>query len=81
MFIMEGPIDCEEAKEAINDFLSFLETIGEVTNEYGAPIDHTNWDRKIVITPYSNISKDQVKAIIQTGMRNYGIKSLKWKYL
>ncbi|MEM5778015.1 MAG: hypothetical protein QXK49_00075 [Candidatus Aenigmatarchaeota archaeon] len=78
---MEGPIDCKETEEVINDFLSYLESIGEVTNENGAPIDHTNWNRKIVITPYEPISKEEIKETIRTGMKIYNIKSLKWKLL
>ncbi|MEM5872340.1 MAG: hypothetical protein QXD55_00545 [Candidatus Aenigmatarchaeota archaeon] len=78
---MEGPIDCKETIEKINGFLSYLESIGEVTNEDGAPIDHTNWNRKIVITPYESMNKEEIKEIIRTGMRIYNIKSLKWKVL
>ena len=68
--------DCEH--DNTEEFLEALETAGEVTDEFGAPLTRTNYDGKVVITPLG--SKEEARTIVRAICKEYDVHGLKVRY-
>lgn len=77
---MEGDIECEDFRENLENFLSRLEAIAEITSRDGAPVDNTNWNGKVNIRPYNNsLDREYVKQEVRDAARDCKIRPLKFR--
>jgi hypothetical protein len=68
--------DCEH--DNTEEFLEALETAGEVTDEFGAPITRVSYKGKVVITHSG--PKEEAKIIVRDICKEYGVHGLKVRY-
>ena len=75
--LITGNKGCEH--DNVEEFLSDLETAGEVTDKFGAPLTRYTFRGKVVIEPHGSL--EEAQSIVGSLKKHYNVNHLEAEYV